>query len=295
MYVATIGFFDGVHIGHQQLISVVKEIARLNNYKSLIYTFDKVAKIDKNFIYPLKSKLKILAETSVDKVIVLEFEKIKNLSPKQFFEQFILNRNVSIIVTGKNFRFGKNAAGDVNLLSELGYTHDVSVIIVDDFKVDIHGIQQVISSSLIREKILQGEFNIVEVLLGRKYTLVGKIVRGRQLGRLIGIPTINFSVESNLIKPYGVIAGFCRLGMNLYPSVGNFGYRPTIGKSEFVSEVHILNRRINRLSCSVIEFIPVKKIRNEQRFSSLEKLKEQIEKDIKIAEKILNKIYLERR
>lgn len=290
MYIATIGFFDGVHVGHQKLISSLKEIAKLNKYKSLIYTFDKVAKVNNNLIYPFEKKLQILSSFSVDKIVVLEFDKVKNLSPKEFFERYIYKKNITALVVGKRFKFGKNASGDTKLLFDLGVKYKVTVIIIDEFKVEIDKNIYSVSSSLIREKILEGDFEKVKILLGREYTLEGKIVEGNKLGRYLNIPTINFVTEENLITPYGVISGFCVLGSKKYLSVANFGYRPTVDGEKFVSEVHIIDEKIDKMIYNTLEFIPVKKIRNEKKFSSLFELKKQIQKDIKISKSILLKL-----
>ncbi|MCS7227995.1 MAG: bifunctional riboflavin kinase/FMN adenylyltransferase, partial [Endomicrobia bacterium] len=205
----------------------------------------------------------------------------------EFFTHFITNKRISIIITGEDFRFGRSGCGDVNLLIKLGVRCRVSVIIVEDFKIRIDEKVYSVSSSLIREKIINGEFDKLNVLLGRRYSITGKIVKGQGIGHKIGVPTINFATDAELVMPYGVIAGFCKLNKILYPAVANFGYRPTLDGKEFVPEIHILDKKIKKIKSNLLEFIPILKIREEKKFNSLIELKKQIQEDIKIAKKYL--------
>jgi riboflavin kinase/FMN adenylyltransferase len=287
-YVCAIGNFDGVHIGHQKLFDVVKKIAKENSLKTLVYTFDKVAKLNKNYIYSFDIKLQILKLFQFNEIHVLKFDKICKLSPTMFFEQFIVNKNVSVIIAGEDFKFGKNATGDVDLLCKLGRNNNIAVFILKDFCIEIDGKLYSVSSSLIRNKILECDFDKVEIFLGREYYISGRKVSGLGLAKRLGFPTINFLPEENLLVPHGVIAGYCKIKNKVYPSVANFGFKPTIIKSdEFVVEIHVIDKKILVDDNELVFFRPVKKIRDEQKFTSLTELSQQIKKDIMIAKNVL--------
>jgi len=288
-YVCTIGIFDGVHVGHQKLITVVKKIAEKNSLQSLVYTFDKGGKLNKNYIYSLDTKLQILKNLQVDKICVLKFDKIQFLSPQQFFEKFIVNKNISVIAVGEDFRFGKNAVGDVKLLCKLSRKTDVATFVLKDFCVEVGKNLYSVSSSLIREKILECKFDEVELLLGRNYFINGRKVSGLGLAKKLGFPTINFLPDKNLLVPKGVIAGFCKIKNKIFPSVANFGFKPTVENKEFVIEIHIIDKKIF-VDSEYISFRPIKKIRDEQKFDSVEKLVEQIKKDVYTAKKVFKQI-----
>jgi riboflavin kinase/FMN adenylyltransferase len=288
-YVCSIGNFDGVHVGHQNLLEVVKDIAQKNCLQSLVYTFDKVAKLYKNYIYSLDTKLQLLQNLQVNKIYLLKFDKIWQLSPPQFFKKFIIEKNVAIIVVGEDFKFGRNATGDIKLLCELSKQSDVTTFVLKDFYVEVGENLYSVSSSLIRTKIIECKFNEVELLLGRSYFISGKKVSGLGLARKLGFPTINFLPEENLLVPKGVIAGFCKIKNKIFPSVANFGFKPTVENKKFVVEIHIIGRKIF-VDNEYVFFRPIKKIRDEQKFSSVKELIKQVKKDITTAKKVLKQI-----
>lgn len=290
-YVCTIGFFDGVHLGHQMLLSIVKDIKEKNKIRSIIYTFDKVAKIKGGLIYPVEEKVKLLNNSGVDKVVMLDFNKIKNLTSEEFFEHFILKKNVSIIVSGEDFRFGRNATGDVKLLNSLCKENKIVSVIVEDYYLSFDNICYSISSSLIREKILESNFLLVEKLLGRSYYIKGTVTKGNKVGTKIGIPTINILPDRNLVLPQGVITGFCRINNINFAAVANFGVRPTVDGKNFMIEIHVINAKVEVSDKDIVEFRPIKKIRDEKKFSNLSQLRKQVLNDIRVAQSLLNKSF----
>lgn len=295
-YVATIGFFDGVHIGHKKLIQEVKNISKLNSLKSLIITFDTVAKIEKNLIYPLETKLEILSSFKIDKILLLKFKEIEKLSAEEFFKKFII-KNVSVLVVGEDFKFGRNASGDVKMLGSLCKKYGVYLFIIKDFCVEVNNKIFSISSSLIRQSIVNNNFENVEKFLGREYWIKGKVIKGKGLGKRLGIPTINFLPDKALVLPYGVFLGLARVKKQIFKTVANLGYLPTFKKifysknMDFSCEIHILDlkNKVILQNLKLIEFRPIKKIRKEKEFSSLEELKKQIIKDIEYAKKFFYK------
>ncbi len=289
-FVATIGFFDGVHIGHQKLISFVKKLSELNNYKSLIFTFDKVGKLEKNFIYPFYEKIKLLKSTGVDKVVVFRYDNIRTLTAQEFFYKFIVKSNISALIVGEDFRFGKGAKGDISLLRKLAGNFDISVFVIKDVFIKINSTNYSVSSSLIRRKILDADFYVVEQILGREYFINGKVIKGEGIGKKLGTPTINFEVEKYVLVPKGIILGFTKLNSSFFPSIAYFGFKPTFRGQKLYCEIHILDKFLNKPPFEIV-FRPILKIREDKKFSNLEDLKEQIMKDINFAKKFFKNNY----
>jgi riboflavin kinase/FMN adenylyltransferase len=289
LYVATIGFFDGVHVGHQKLISLVSKTAELNNLKSLVLTFDTVAKIKNNLIYPLEEKIKILSSFNIDEIKVLNFNSIRNFTPEEFFKKFILESKISILIVGEDFRFGKDALGDIKKLKVLSKTYNICLFVISDVFAEINNIREAVSSSLIRENILKCNFKEVEALLGREYWLGGVVVAGKGLGKKVGIPTINFAPEKDLLIPHGVFLGISEIDNEKFYSVANFGFAPTVEKENinFICEIHIIDKVINK-KVNYIKFRPIKKIRNEKKFSSVDEMRKQIIKDIEYSRRFFH-------
>lgn len=284
--VATIGFFDGVHLGHQKLISIVKDLANKAGYRSLLFTFDKTLK-SKNLIYSFKDKLRILNSFNLNKVIVLNFKKVKNLTPQKFFEKYIVKNKVKMLVVGEDFKFGKGATAGVKELWEMTENNGISLLVIKDFKVSLSNKLYSVSSTLVREKILASKFEEVKALLGREYFIEGKVIKGCGIGkRVLGIPTLNISPQE-LVLPQGVILGITEINNKKYPSVANFGYSPTFNKKKFLVEIHVLEKELKTRE-KFLKFYPLKKIRDEKFFSSVSALKNRILKDIAFAKKFFN-------
>lgn len=289
-YVATIGFFDGVHIGHQKLISLVCFLAKQNDLKSLLITFDTVAKIKNNLIYSFKEKIKILKSLNIDKIKILKFNKIKNLPSEKFFKNFIFKNKVSLLVVGEDFKFGKNALANVNNLQKMAKKHGIVLFVITDVFKEIGKKIYSVSSSLIRENIIKCNFKEVEVLLGREYWISGKVVKGKGIGKKIGLPTINFVPQKDVLVPKGIFCGFAKIGSMNYVAVANFGYNPTINDldKKLSCEVHIIDKNIDIVK-KEISFRPLMKIRDERKFPSIESMKRQIFRDIEYVKKFFYK------
>lgn len=281
-----LGNFDGLHKGHMALINTVIKESCDRGLESLIYTFgnhpDNV--ISKGKITPLlvstEKKLDLLNKTKLDYVVFDDFdETFSQISPEDFFKNILVEKlRAKLLVAGFNYRFGYLGKGDVNLLQSLGQKYDVEIVIIPPIKVD----NEIVSSTIIRDYIKNGCMKRAEELLGRPYSIFGKVEKGRQLGSKLGFPTANIHLEKQyVIPPNGVYITQTMVDNVLYRSITNVGVKPTIEENptNIKFETHILDFK-NDIYNTEIEVFFLKKIREEKKFDTLEGLKEQVSKDI---------------
>ncbi|MFV9509809.1 bifunctional riboflavin kinase/FAD synthetase [Tepidibacillus sp. LV47] len=287
--VIAIGFFDGVHLGHQRVIKRACEIARTRNLACGVMTFyphpkqvmgikDKIDQIT-----PLQSKLKQFETLDVDFTYIIQFTKeFANISPEIFVKQVLLKLNVQGIVVGFDFTFGYKGMGTPKTLMELSQgLFTVDVIESYDYK------GKKISSTRVRNRLLSGDLKEVRSLLGRNYSIHGKVVQGDQLGRAIGFPTANLELlEDYLILKNGVYVVKVYVQGKSYAGVMNIGYKPTVKQNLKTPtyEVHLLDFNGN-LYGQILEVELIDYIRGEKKFTSVDELKQQIQKDILYAKK----------
>lgn len=283
-----IGVFDGVHLGHQQVIRQTISDALKHGAASVIVTFDchpsSVVAPERTplLIYPVWKKLEVIESLGVDGVLLLHFdEKFSRIPAEEFIRglRAAFARIYSVSV-GSNFSFGYKRGGNVPLLNELGNELDFAV----------HGLAAVgldgaiISSTRVRGTLAQGELNAVSQMLGRDYSLCGTVVRGDQLGRKLGFPTANVEAIGQALPPRGVYAIRAKVAGRSHLGVMNIGLRPTLKSSvpEIRVEAHLFdfNREIYG---EKIEILLVEKLRDERKFASVEALREQIAVDVKAA------------
>ena len=287
----TIGNFDGIHIGHKAILSQVINHAKINNCHSALLTFDPHPiftlnkKITNNFLITnLKQKQKILKDCGLDYLFIINFDQeIANLSANSFIKKFLIDQlNIKHLIIGYDFIFGKNKSGDANLLRQAAtkYQFNFSQVSaqVSNFK---NNDQQIYSSSLIRQLINQGKIKQANKLLGHDFSISATVIKGQQQGRTIGFPTANLKLDEKIIKPkYGVyhVKAITKDG-TMHNAIANFGIRPTVNNNQEILEVHIPNFKNNiyhqNLTINFIDFI-----RDEKKFSSLEKLQQQIKQDL---------------
>jgi len=280
-----IGFFDGVHLGHQQIVRQTIADARQHDAISVVLTFDKhpnaIVAPDKTppLIYSLSQKLCAIESLGAEKILLVAFDKKFS---EQSGEEFIrsLSRDfgkIHSICVGADFVFGRKRSGDVALLKKLGgelnfQVHGLSAVSLDG---------EVVSSTRIREMIRAGNLDAASQMLGRPYSISGKVVVGDKLGQKIGFPTANLDV-SNLILPLnGVYAGCTNVSGKIYRVALNIGVRPTIatGKPELRFEAHLLDFD-GELYGKELEIEIGEKIRDEQKFNSVVELQQQIRRDV---------------
>lgn len=296
-FCAAIGVFDGIHKGHQTVIKQVLEDADKMDAKPVVITFDRhpasilVPEKSPKIIYPLEHKLKLFEQYGIGNIMLIPFDlKTANLEARDFYGIiYSALYPLRSICVGEGFVFARNRSGNVEKLRELAKT----TCRTDEFKTLVRAIPPVryaeerISSTRIRGEILQGNLVSVTEMLGRAYSIVAKVIKGDQLGRTIGFPTANLNIQGRAIPPCGVYGVSVLIDGQKFAGALNIGFRPTVAKvePELRAEVHISNFDEDIYE-KTIEVIPLEKIRDEQKFSSLNILKKQLQDDTKKCESI---------
>ena len=286
----TFGVFDGIHIGHQAVINVLLKSAVPDKLMSVLVGFypHPLAFLAPErcppILTPLSKRVEILQQFDIDKIIMLNFdEQIASMSPETFVERVLLEKcRARHVVVGYACQFGKNRAGNAERLVDLSqkYPFDVSVVPPTEVKgAPVH-------STRIREALAQGNLEQSSQLLGRPYSLIGDVVRGDGRGRQIGFPTANIDIQNQVCPPNGVYAIRAKLAEQWLDGVLNIGTRPTFNGLNLQVEGYFFNFNEIIYGKSV-EIFFVEKIRNEQKFSNVEFLIQQIQRDIAAATDIL--------
>ena len=284
---ASIGGFDGIHLGHQKIINNIVGESLKKNTKSALITFNPLPKIffaKKNFeILSIYKKIDILKKSNLDYLIILRFnKKLMSMTSKNFIEKIIIEKlNVKSLTVGDDFKFGHNQTGNINNLIEYSKKGFFSIKI--EKKHNLDNIR--ISSSVIRDAIVQNDFVKASKMLGRPYSVSGKIIHGDKKGSKIGFPTANIKLEANILLN-GVYAVSTYINKKKYNAVANIGYKPTFNGKKYLFEAHIFNFSSD-LYGERLEFNIISKIRDTKKFSNVEELKNYIRKDINAAKKIL--------
>lgn len=278
--VVALGAFDGCHIGHLTVFKEAHLMAKSLGCKSLVYTFDSVPKTKSNgvpkSIHTLNEKIRHIAGAGIDYIAIDSFEDVKDIEGREFVKSILMDKlRAKGAVCGYNYRFGKGAECDSEALKEILENYGGRVKICGGVCV----FSNIVSSSLIREKIIAGE--VEEILnMCSPYSVYAPVVEGKRLGRTIGVPTINQIIPKEKITPKrGVYVTECEIGEDVYPSVTNVGVRPSVEENgEINMETHIIGYSGN-LYGSYVRVNFYKRLRDEIRFSCLDELKKQIEKD----------------
>jgi len=283
-----IGFFDGVHLGHQQIIRQTVTDARQKGASSLVITFDQhptriiAPERTPALIQSLPQRLRSIEALGVNALWLIRFD---HPFSQKTGEQFVREMAVSLgsirsVCVGANFKFGYQRSGDVALLermgSELGFkVHGLAAVSLDG---------QVISSTRIRQAIAAGDLDAASQMLGRAYSLAGEVIRGDQLGRQLGFPTANLQASGICLPTNGVYAADTEVDGRSYRAVVNIGLRPTLKQPEPQLRVEAFLMDFDGdLYGRELELIFLKKLRDETRFASLEELRRQIERDVAAA------------
>ena len=292
--VLTIGNFDGVHVGHQNLLAILKNRAQQLQLPLLIIIFEPqpsefFLKTDAPArLYTLREKIQDLKTCGVDYIYCLRFnQKLSNMPADEFANKIIFSQlNVKELLIGEDFRFGKQRSGDSALLKSIAHKHQACVLTCESFLYNNHRI----SSTRIRQALANNQFADAQAMLNRPYALSGKVIYGRALARQLNAPTANIVVKQKKVILQGV---FCvkiiRENNTIYNGVANLGFRPTVDGKKLMLEVHLF-----ALNCKLygerLKVIFLHKLRDEQSFANLDALKIQIHQDLQHAQEYFKKV-----
>ena len=283
--VITLGKFDGLHRGHQKLINRIHELSK-SSLETVVFTFDvpptkRLADNDVRTLITNEERKMMMAEMGIDCLIECPFvPEIMNMEPEIFVKEILVDElKISCAVVGDDFHFGRNRKGTPQLLIELGKRYHFEVEVIDKVYDD----NRVISSTYIREEIEAGNIEKANELLGYSYFIAGEVVRGRHLGSTALLPTINQEpAASKQLPPFGVYTSQTNIDGKRYKSVTNIGIKPTVGSDRVGVETYLFNCDEDLYGLNAkVELLKYQ--RPERKFASIEDLKEQLEKDKKMA------------
>jgi len=285
-----IGVFDGVHAGHRHLLTQLQQRAAETNLLSGVVTF---SPHPQSVLHParelpwlsdLDDRVTVLQQLGLDIVVVLTFTpKLAQLSAGDFMSLLKKYLKMQGIMVGPDFALGRGGEGDISLLRTLGDEMGFTVHVIHPFTSE----GEVVSSTLIRQALARGDMGRVEKLMGRRFYLKGKVITSDKRGRLLGFPTANLDMKPGQALPdNGIYATITQVNGKHFPSVTNIGTRPTFGEGERMVETYLLNYKGDLYGKQImVQF--VRKVRDEQRFSSADELVVQMRRDVQQVDAIL--------
>lgn len=281
--VLTIGSFDGVHAGHRVILKNVVDLARRMGGTPAVLTMEPHPREyfsperAPNLLTSLEKKIQLLADLGIEVVYVLPFDETTASIPAEDFIDEILDRrcHAVAVIVGHDCRFGQGAKGDFHLLEREGADHGFTVQQVAPVMLDAERV----SSTLCRERVLQGDLEGIETLLGRKYSLTGTVVTGRGRGHELGFPTANIKPDHSAVPAQGVYIAEAIIDGKAHPAAVNIGIAPTIRHDDVTVEAHVLDYE-GDLVGREIEIVFHKRLRSEKKFHTLDALKDQIHADV---------------
>ena len=292
--VATIGNYDGVHLGHQAVLRQLRRHADVMGLPATVITFEPhpqeffSAVQTPTRLTSFREKLEMLKQQSIDRVLCLRFQQsVAELSAEQFIEQVLVgDLGVKRLIIGDDFKFGKNRRGDYRMLREFGKRLDFDVILTETHRLD----GDRVSSSIIRERLQESRFEEAQLLLGRYFSISGRVVHGAKRGRQLGFPTANINLSKRAVPLRGVFAVSVKGADEMtHLGVANLGTRPVFEEKKLLLEAHLFDfdKVIYGRHISV-EFF--KRLRDESKFSSIDELVAQIAADIRTAREFFSGI-----
>lgn len=289
--VISLGKFDGIHRGHELLLEHFAA-GKEKGLAKVIFTFDipprkNVARVETKVLTTNEEKVHVFERIGIDYLVECPFtEEIMHMEPEKFIEKIVRQLHVKRMVVGEDFRFGYKRRGDYHMLQEYQSHYGYEVEVVEKIKEDGRDI----SSTFVREKIAEGDIEKANHLLGYHYFVTGGVRHGNQIGRTIGVPTINqLPPEEKLLPPNGVYISEVFIDEKKYRGITNVGCKPTIeGKNPVGVETHLLDFAEDVYDKVVtVEFLS--RVREERKFSSLDALKEQMQNDIAFGRAYFNR------
>ena len=279
--VLTIGNFDGVHIGHQEILKKLVKKAKELGLPSLVISFSVTPETffgrPKARINNFRDKHLLLESLGVDKHLLIRFNKsFSELRAAEFVNKVLVEKiGVRYCFVGDDFRFGKDREGDFSMLKKMSLEHNFALQKING--VSIGGLR--VSSSEIRKMLTKGDFKSAEIFLGRPFSISGKVAHGAQIGRTIGFPTANIGIKRKLSPVLGVYSVHIEHNSKTYTGVCNVGKRPTLGGAKTLLEVFIFDFDQD-IYGEYVNVIFRQKCRNEIKFGSFDELKKQIQTDV---------------
>lgn len=285
--IVTIGNFDGVHKGHQSILKEVRARADKSNVPAMLICFEPQPKEFFDLynaparLTRFREKVDLLSEQGIDYVYCVKFdEKARTMTAVEFVRILVEEMRISALFVGDDFRFGFDRSGDFKYLQDVGKSHHFDVI---NMYTISHNNERV-SSTRIRECLARGDFELAESLLGHAYSISGKVIYGRQIGRTLGVPTANIQLNRYVAPITGVFAVEMLFDGQVFPGVANVGVRPTIDDHTLkpILEVHLFDFSEDIYS-KTAKVVFRHKIRDEKKFDGIEALKAAIMNDIEDA------------
>ncbi|MEJ2104281.1 MAG: bifunctional riboflavin kinase/FAD synthetase [Ignavibacteriaceae bacterium] len=294
--VITLGTFDGLHLGHQQIVETLIKKSKQVNARNFLITFDphprKVVpgRNDVKLLSTLEEKISIFEKLGLENLFIVNFtDEFSKQTPEQFVEKYFVDGiGLEEIVIGYDHHFGKGRGGDFELLRKLGEKFNFSVTVVPEYMMD----GETISSTKIRNALLEGDILRANKFLGRFYSFKGRVVKGDGRGKDLGFPTANLTIEDEdkLIPAKGIYAAQCITENEKYHGLLSLGNRPTFHEhGEIIPEFYIFDFDKNIYGKS-LEVNLVERIRDEEKFNSVEELISQMKKDEETGKEILSKL-----
>lgn len=293
-YVA-LGSFDGLHLGHLTLVKKAVELAKENDGMSIVYTFENHPRLIINpenapkMLIDNETKVQILQENSIDLIYFEEFNKdFMKISPEDFIKRLCEKFNVKGIIVGFNYKFGFKNLGDTNLLNELSKKYGYTLYIMEPCKYK----EEIVSSTRIRNAISDGKIEEAGIMLTRPHLIKGEVVSGKKIGRTLGFPTANVKFEKSIILPkIGVYYTNVRWNNKIYKGITSVGKNPTVNGDKITVETFILDFNQD-IYGEVLEVLFIKRIRDEEKFNSLDELVEALKRDRCFAENEKINVYI---
>lgn len=292
--ILTLGTFDGVHIGHKKILNKLTQNTENEKYESLVLTFFPHPRMvlqehsDIKLLNTIAEKIDLLKKIGIENLVIHPFdETFSRLTAEEFVSTILVDRfHIQKIIIGHDHRFGRNRTADIDDLIAFGKQYDFEVE-----QISVQEINEIsVSSTKIRNALLEGNMALANEYLGYEYVLTGIIIKGKQLGRTIGFPTANLKIEENykLIPQNGVYIVKSIINEQTVFGMMNIGFNPTVDGQKQSIEIHYFDFNADlynqKISVSILH-----RIRSEQKFESVELLKEQLEKDKKTTLNYLNK------
>ena len=292
--ILTLGTFDGVHIGHKKILNKLTQNTENEKYESLVLTFFPHPRMvlqehsDIKLLNTIAEKIDLLEKIGIENLVIHPFdETFSRLTAEEFVSSILVDRfHIQKIIIGHDHRFGRNRTADIDDLIAFGKQYDFEVE-----QISVQEINEIsVSSTKIRNALLEGNMALANEYLGYEYVLTGIIIKGKQLGRTIGFPTANLKIEENykLIPQNGVYIVKSIINQETVFGMMNIGFNPTVDGQKQSIEIHYFDFNADlynqKISVSILH-----RIRSEQKFESVELLKEQLEKDKKTTLNYLNK------